>query len=121
MQCSITPECTCHPETVGDKSTWPFKANIQPILRALGESPDVNQVLAASKEIAEVLRRGVPKNWLDYQQDNHDQDLEEIVHRLENLTVTELTTKATPAEAFADWVLNYLTEWADEAAVWLGD
>lgn len=103
------------------KPIWDRTINIKPILK---EDPDNNtkeHAASVANRIGALLRSHVPAGWLDYNNDDYDDDLIDIVEGMEALKPDSYDGEAdySPQEDLHNMLCG-LYDWADKHRVWLG-
>ena len=96
-------------------NTWIFEVNIKDIINADLENTSIEHAMWVAHQIANELRKGLPKIWLDVESYGYDYWIHEIVDVLECFGDDELDDYK-----FLNQWLTELYDWADENRIWLG-
>lgn len=86
-------------------ANWKYKLDISNIWH--NEELPIEE---KGKEIAKKIRATFPAEWLDFESESYDEELEGIVEAFENITGYD---GAEPVEEFDDW-METLYDWADQ-------
>lgn len=104
------------------RPVWDRTINIKPILYRDQGNETPEHAASVANEIGALIRTSVPAGWLDWDSDDCDETLLEIVEGMECLRPDSYANESdgyTPLEDLNN-MLAGLYDWADDKRVWLG-
>lgn len=103
------------------KPVWDRKIDVKTILHEDQSNTSNEHVARVANRIGALIRSQVPAAWLDWNSDDGDEDLTQIVDGMEALKPDSYEGEAdfTPLDDLNS-MLDQLYDWADGKRVWLG-
>jgi len=102
------------------KSPWPHQVAVRPLLQAREANLLPAELVDTAREIAKLLRSGLPEAWMDVKSTEWDRDLEEMLEYFENCTAEDFQSQHEESVDLLDQRLDELYDWSDRHRVWLG-
>lgn len=103
------------------KPVWDRKIDVKAILQEDQSNGSNEHAAEVANRIGALIRSRVPAAWLDWNSDDLDEDLTQIVEGMEALKPDSYEGEAdfTPLDDLNS-MLDQLYNWADGKRVWLG-
>lgn len=103
------------------KPVWDRKIDIKSILHEDQSNTSNEHVAQVANRIGALIRSRVPAGWLDWDSDDLDEDLTQIVEGMDALKPDSYDDEDafTPLDDLNS-MLDQLYDWADGKRVWLG-
>lgn len=97
------------------KPVWDMEFKIRDIINK--ESNTVEEIVDKSHRIAKVIRAKLPEEKLDFDHEDYDEEIENLVEDLERMDAT--MDKELAEEKFNE-LLEEIYDWSDKNRCWIG-
>jgi hypothetical protein len=122
MPDSAENRVTCHraanARQLAGRPIWDWEINIKNILEEDPKNTSDAHASAVAKRIAALLRSRLPKDILEYDNEECDLEMLEIIEYMETLEPEDGNYGCSVLECLND-LLSKLYDWADDKRVWL--